>query len=434
MRNTLTLLAVCCRCGVWFPVWMLLLSIYPDGPMCPAMALLMTCAVCAVLWKRFCERKFLHGKTAFLAAGLPALLLCCGCTYCIHLLGFGFAVSGFLSAVTLFAVTAGAGKPPETLCSPTAYAAFLSCNIIAAGLLHFANLPVPLTLILTVTGIFSGIWLLLRNQFMLLRLVNRRSASDTDVPQDILRSNLKMVFGIALLIAGLMLFRRPLLQMLLWMQNAAHAAVSALFTLLARLIAWLDSNEPDTPPLTEAGGIPQMEEGTFHPLWLILWLPFVAVAVIVWKNFLSDWYYDLREWIGAFIKRMRSSRTPAGSVPVQEKQSDYYDTETDERPPRTAKQEKREWRKRLRAWMRQPDSREKFYAGYLLLTEAPAWADTKLKASDTVREIQQKWAETHTPADALDAVTAAYHADRYAEKDLPADAVARLTDTLRELR
>ena len=74
------------------------------------------------------------------------------------------------------------------------------------------------------------------------------------------------------------------------------------------------------------------------------------------------------------------------------------------------------------------------YDGYLLLTEAPAWADTKLKASDTVREIQQKWADTHSPADALDAVTAAYHTDRYAEKDLPADAVSKLTDTLRQLR
>lgn len=433
MRKILTLLAVCCRCGVWFPLWMFMLSLCPDCPTLPAMGLLFGTGVCAALWKRFCERRFLHGRTAFLIALLPAMLLCCGCVLCLHLIACRFAVCIPLSVITVFAVMTGAQQQPEELCSATAYAAFLSAVVIAAGAMHYAELPVPMLLLLTVTGVISAVWLLLRNQFMLLRMVNRRSTADTDVPPDILRHNLKMVFAIALAVAALMIFRRPLMQVLIWMQDAARDLVSAVFSLLARFVEWLDSGEIELPEIDETDYSPKFKRGTMNPLWLLMWIPFIAVAVIVWKNFLSDWYYDLRDFLRAFIKRMRTRRAPAGAAP-EIIQADFYDTETDVRRLPSAKQEKREWRRKLRAWMRLPDSREKFYAGYVLLTEAPAWADTKLRASDTVREIQQKWAEAHTPANALDAVTAAYHANRYAEKELPPDAVAKLTETLRHLK
>lgn len=434
MRKTLTLLSVCCRCGAWFPVRLLLLSIFPNSMMLPASGLLFCGAVCTVLWKRFCEKRFSKGKSAFFAALIPALLLCCVCVSCLMLMHFSTAVCIAVSCLSLFPVMHGAEKTPEDLCSSSAYAAFLSGCVIVAALLHIAQLPVPLTLILADIGVLSAFWLLLRNQFMLLRMVNRRSVTDTDVPPDIQKYNLKMVFGIIILIAAMLIFRRPLLQLLTWMQEAACAAVNGLFTLLTRFVAWLSSKETALDDPNAASQMQPTERGVLFPLWLLLWIPFFAVAVYIWKLFLSDWYFDIRYWLAAFIKRMRSRRQISASDRTVTEQPDYYDTETAERPQHTARHERREWRRKLRAWMRLPDSTEKFYAGYVLLTEAPAWADTKLLPSDTVREIQKKWKAAHTPPEALDSVTAAYHADRYAEAGLPENAVAELTEALRKLR
>lgn len=433
MRRILTFFAVCCRCAAWFPLWLMLFSLNLSVPMLPGMAMLFGTAVCAVFWKRFCEKRFLRGRTAVLVEAASVLLLTAGCAFCLTCLHCGAVMGTFMTAMTLLFVMFKAEKPSDELYTEGQHVVFLTGNLVAALLLHLAHLPVPLTMILTVTAAVSACRLLLLNQFMLLRLVNRRSASETDVPKAIMHSNLKMVGGILLVILCLLFFRRPLLQMLIWMQDAARAAVSGCFTLLTRLIAWLDSHDGEALPQLEQDTAPKFQRGGFNPLWLVLWVPFIAVAVIVWKNFLSDWVELLRDLLIAFIQRLRGTKTRTAGGPLPE-QADYFDTVTDERPPRNEKQTRREWRRKLREWMRLPDNSEKFYVGYVLLTEAPAWSDTKLCASDTVQEIRAKWADAHTPAEALDAVTKAYHADRYAEQGLPPEALAALTDTLRQLK
>ena len=57
-----------------------------------------------------------------------------------------------------------------------------------------------------------------------------------------------------------------------------------------------------------------------------------------------------------------------------------------------------------------------------------------LRQSDTVREIRDKWAEYFTPDSALDAVTADFHADRYAEQGLPEEAIRDLAAALERIR
>ena len=53
-----------------------------------------------------------------------------------------------------------------------------------------------------------------------------------------------------------------------------------------------------------------------------------------------------------------------------------------------------------------------------------------LKDADTVREVRDKWAAYYKPEKLLDAVTADFHADRYAETGLPPEAIADLWTAL----
>ena len=175
-------------------------------------------------------------------------------------------------------------------------------------------------------------------------------------------------------------------------------------------------------------------EGEFNPFWLLLWIPVILVAVVIWRNLLSDWVYVLRSMIARLIAFLRGDFRRSDTKRHKSAPGEFFDTETILRRPLTAREEKRRWRKMLRAWKAMPDSREKFYAGYQLLLTAPAWETGELRDSDTVREIRGKWLAHHTPQDALDAVTAAYHTDRYAERGLPERAIPELAAALEQLR
>ncbi len=437
MRNSRTLLnflAMLCRSLVWFPLWLLLLVLCPRQPVAAASCLL-TAAGILTLWlakyvrHRLAERPYLRTFCGIAAWLAPAA----ACIFLLHWMTGAAAVPVILTGFTLTAAVLSRDTAPDLLFSPAVFAAFLTGSLIAPLLLHLAEMPVPLSSFLTVMCVQSVLFLLLRNQFMLLRMVNRRSNTEIDVPAHIRRGNLLILAGVLLLIFCGFLLRRPI-------TAGIHAAGQLLVTIirvllrgLVNIVAWLGGNAPDVPEETGFPDEPvQPPAGGASKLWLLLWIPFAAVAYYMWKEFLSDWVWAIREALQKLVMRLTRGRETAGS-PDGTAQG-YTDIETAAERVQSRRSAERTWRRRLRKWRKMPDSAQKFYDGYTLLLDAPAWKRGVLHASDTAREIREKWASQTGQPEALDAVTADLHADLYAQMGLPTEALRDMEQALNRLR
>lgn len=431
----LTVIPIFCRCLGWFPVWLLLLSLAPPAAMLPAMGILLGGSLLStfcgrLLWLRFPYKK----QLAFRLSKLLMLILAALCAGGCMLTGAGPAISILLAAATCIGTNRHLNAAPDQIFTVNSYATFLTAMVIASILLAAAHLPAHGNLVLGTAGIISALYFLLRNQFMLRRFIARRSSTDADVPQDIRRGNLMLVTGVIVLIAAAFLFRTQLVSLLTWLHHGLQQIVYAFFRFLFHIAEQFEGNPADAVEevIEEEPALSPPVPGKTNPLWLLLWIPVIAVAYKIWREFLSDWVYDIRMLLLDFIARLRKS-DQEGEIRRSES-ADFYDTETNVAREKSDRSKQRTWRRDLRRWQSMPDGREKFYAGYRLLLEAPGWQEHPPLGADTVREIREKWAAYYTPKEALDAVTADFHADRYAECGLPPEAIADLDKALRCIR
>ncbi|MBR3418338.1 MAG: hypothetical protein IKG82_06570 [Oscillospiraceae bacterium] len=449
-KKLLTAAAILCRSFAWFPLCILLpslraedgqnrmlaglmeeirMTIHSDAQiLLPALLICFLSFAVQMTAHTAGERFRISPRKAFaikLTAALPAVVLSIFAVYRISGSLFNAVV---LTAAAILLPLHGIDNPPEKLFAQPHYVAFLTAVILSALTLHLSDLPMHTGWLFAVTAVISALFLLLLNQFMLLRLVNRRSNAETPVPSEIRRSNLVMVIGMLLLMTAILVFRKPLTAVLIWMRDTAATAFWKLMLMIIRKQGGAAEIEE------EADILPPPAEGEASPLWVLVWIPIIFVMWIVWRNLLSDWVYEIHELLRRLLAFLRGETRRNGGRKRPAESEEYYDTETTARRPLTKKQMKRRWRQQLRAWRSQPDSREKFYAGYQLLLTAPAWETGELRDADTVQEIREKWLNHHTPQDALDAVTSAYHTDRYAERGLPEQAVAELSAALDKLR
>ena len=450
-KKLLTAAALFCRSLAWFPLCILLpslraedgqnrmlaglmeeirMTIHSDAQiLLPALLICFLSFAVQMAARAVGERFRMLPRKAFalkLAAALPAATVSIFAVYRMSGSLFNAVV---LTAAAILLPLHGIDNPPEKLFAQPHYVAFLTAVILSALALHLAEQPTFTGWLFAVTAVISALFLLLLNQFMLLRLVNRRSNAETPVPSEIRRSNLVMVIGMLLLMTAILVFRKPLTAVLIWMRDTAAAAFWKLVIKIIQnkgpVMGTEEAEEDILPP-------PPGSEASF--LWTLVWIPVLFVMWIVWRNLLSDWVYEIHQLLRRLIAFLRGETRSAGSRKRTAESEEYYDTETTEQKPLTKKQKKRRWRQQVRAWRSLPDSREKFYAGYQLLLTAPAWEADELRDADTVQEIREKWLNHHTPQDALDAVTSAYHTDRYAERGLPEQAVAELSAALDKLR
>ena len=429
----LTGAALFCRCAAWYPVWLLLLSLQDTTGMLPAMGVLLLCAFAAAAVLRTVRLHF--RPSLFLPkclAGAVVLLAAGASVFGLYRLTGGLYTGCILTALTLGVSLRHINAEPEQLFSFNAFAAFQTGNVLVTVLLSVAHLPVCSNLTLAVAGGISALYFLLRNQFTLLRYINRRSNVETDIPKDIRRSNLVMVCGVIALMAALWIFRAPLAHLLQGMADAAAKFAEVMLKLITKTVAALTGEAPaEENPVENADMVSQYYTGKRNPLWLILWVPIIAVTVHIWRVLLSDWIEELRCRLAAWLRRRKAGDDPA-MLPANDA-ADFYDTKTVLRKEQSAKKKRAHWKKSLQRWQKQPDTAEKFYAGYRLLLEAPCWEKAELHDSDTVREICEKWICQHTPPELLNAVTAAFHADRYAGCGLPEGAVAAMDQALTAL-
>ncbi|MBQ9907404.1 MAG: hypothetical protein IJM46_11610 [Oscillospiraceae bacterium] len=433
----LTLLSMLCRSLFWFPVWQLLLSLRNPALLLPAAGILLGSSLLSSCGTRYLRlklypRKRLAAQISFLIMSACAVL----CAVCCALLKIQPAVCILLTVCTFLGTHRKNDAPPESLFTVNSYAVFLSVSVIVSFMLSAAHLPANMSLTLAVVGTVSALFFLQRNQYMLRRYINRRTNIETDVPQEIRRGNLMLVGGIILLLAFVFLFREPLLHLLTQIRKCMIEIVSGILHLLHRVILFFSGNDVPLPEETEeiveeAEAFPVPEKT--NPLWNLLWIPFFAVAWIIWREFLSDWVYDIRIAVQDLIARLRHA-DPEKTAVRRTETDEYYDNEMTVARETRSRHRQRAWRRALRQWQAMPESSEKFYAGYRLLLDAPCWQAELLHPSDTVLEIREKWAAYYTPQEALDAVTDDFHADRYAENGLPPEAIADLTKALQCIR
>lgn len=432
----LTAIEMICRVLSFYPLWLLLLSLCPPDAMRPAMGILFAAGLVTAFGSRLLRQKLRHRKR--LAFWLSALWMAVSAALCAYLClmpADSLAISILLAAVTVIFTHRKADADNGELFGINAYVAFLTCSVIASVMLWAAHQDLHLSLTLSVTGGVSAMYLLLRNQLMLQRLVNRRSAAETAVPAEIRRANLMLVFGIIALLAVVFIFHTPLVHFLEWLHQSMIKLVYAVGRFFYHLVDRFSGEVPEDAQelfIEEEAEMPPLPQKS-NPLWLLLWIPFIAVAYIIWREFLSDWVYDIKMFLIDLSARLRKRDSENGAVRRTETE-EYYDTETTLRREKKDRSRRRTWLRALRQWQGMPENSEKFYAGYRLLLAAPDWQAGLLQKSDTVREIREKWAAFYSPEHALDAVTEDFHSDRYAERGLPQEAIRDLENALMQVR
>lgn len=430
----LTVTALICRAMCWYPVWMLVCALcnpaLPHLPLITA-ALTGSGAVSAFL---ICKIRNRRGGTHLLCT-VGAAILCAAAGYAVFRLTGGTVLPAVTLPITAFCTAmAASDKSADMLFSPTRFGAMMIGVVLTVGLMFTASLPVPVTETAAVCAIAAVGFLFLRNQSMLQRMVSRRSGGEGSVPQEIRRSNLRMVFILLIALTAVFFLRGQILWLLEALRDLAIAALRIGFTGLRRFFAWLGGDPPlpaDPAEAIEDGAMEQPEEGRFTWLInLIIIIPTLLIAAYVWKQFVSDWLADFRDAVVSLIQRMRAKRTVHHTHGAAD--GAYTDTESDVKPEPRRKRRIRAWMKQFRAWQKMPDQPEKFYAGYRLLLESPAWTDTPA-AADTARELCAKWRMQNADDTSLDAPTAALEQDRYALNGLPASAYAELSAALSNL-
>lgn len=318
----------------------------------------------------------------------------------------------------------------------TPFVAFLTCEAFVLLTLHFAA---PQSRFfdwgLAVASVECIAFFVLRNQRMLQRYVNRRSAEQLPIPREIARGNWYLLLELILFVSILLLFRRPLISLLHDAGEGLLWLTAGCLRLFSRLIATMGGDAPDGSTGAaepEAEFIP--ETGEASPLWMLVWVVLVPLLAYLFYVFLReiwlDWYVAFVDWRIALRQRLHRARY--GTVSPTE--FEYVDEETDCRPIRmqTERKQRKAWRRAYRIWCASAESDEKFYRGYRLLTTAPAWKAKRPTAADTIAEIDRQWdmALAEQLGSDLHAVTAAYHVDRFGGGILQPDALAALATAL----
>ena len=421
--------ALFCRALSWYPVWMLVCALFqPSQPYLAHITALS--AICGtVSGFLICGVRTKRGRKHPLCIAV-SVFLCAAAGYIVYQLtnasvpAFTLPLTILLPALTAF------NKDSDQLFSPTRFGASNIGAVLTIGLLYTASLHVPITETAAVCAMMAVCFLLLRNQSMLHRMVNRRANTETAVPREIRQSNLRMVILLMVLLTAVFFLRDGILQLLQWGGSAVGTVLSVGFSAVRKFFEWISSGSTSPADPAEAGGGGGMQaqaEGDHWLINLLIIIPTLIIAVYIWKQFLSDWISDLRDAIAAMIIRLRAKRKGSGTHSSED--GAFTDTESAAMPESPRKRRMRQWMKALRAWRRLPDEPEKFYAGYRLLLEAPAWTSAPSDA-DTARELCAKWHIQMPARPTLDAPTAALEQDRYALEGLPASAYADIAEAL----
>lgn len=363
------------------------------------------------------------------------LLLCIAVGSCFLLCRtqIGTLCSALLSSVTAIYGNTLRRKEPDELFDTHPFISFLTLETVALILLHTVEIAVSMPLTLGITAYQAIVFLLLRNHYHLLRLVNRRSDYALPIPKEIHRANWRLICLLIVGAAILFLLRAPLIAFLELLLASGTALLAWLAKCLISLVHFLGGNAPEAPSASENPEmLPQTyEEG--NPLWSLLFLLIIPMVIFIWRVLFSGYFRDLLDAL-----RQRIAKRSDSSRPQQySSEEEYEDTETIcHQTVHTADHDRRrQWKKAYRRWKKLPDTEDKLQKGYHLLMTAPAWGDGAPLPPDTPLEVLQKGQtvlhdDTHLP---MEGMTEHYQQTRYGAQPMAPQTIAELEHLLQKL-
>ena len=407
-----------------FPVWqtcVCMSDVLSPWPQAAAFGCLFLCGLLTLFSMQHWKRSISAAFSGLLGLAAGAVLWQIGCRFS----------AVFLPLLTVFVMQIRGKLDAPQLFGSSAFAAFLSLETVTLLLLswtmpHAALIPWGVG----VTAGESVIFLYLRNQFHLLRLVSRRSDVLQAVPDDIRRGNLLLLTGLVGIAALALLLKKQIIQLLSWCKIGLIWLLRLIFQGLKAFVSLMQS--ADEAVEGEGGGA-QMptQSGTENPLWNLLFIIVIPILLYMAYLLFRALYFGIRSLI-SYLKTMHFHENSVNGV--RRSTEDYVDVETDCRREKTGSAQ-RTWRRAYRAWCRQPDSDEKFYAGYHLLETAPNWAGEHPVPADTIAQIDTKWGNSMESAAgcSLSAVTKSYHENRFGGGARQADAMDALQAALKAI-
>ncbi len=433
----LELLALMARTLCLLPVWLMLSTIATKAAISPLLycSVLFFCGVLTAVTVRigtlYQTTRPLRSKLLRCAVMLAAAF--CAIWFCRFRIGIPCAL--LLTGITILFCAGSAKRDAEQLFDTNAFVGFLTLHTLAAIMLHSIELSPPLYFMISAAAAETAVYLLLRNQYTLLRLVNRRSDDTLPIPAEIRRTNLQLLLLLSGSAAILFLFSKPLAALLGILGNTAKWLLRVFLQGITHLLDTLSGGQPvESVPVPDAGTLPPPNNTDANPLWNLLWLLLIPPVLWIWKTLLSDWFYDIRLRLTSFHLRRQ---THNGEPEIHSAESgEYTDIETICTPIEDAPQKavQRLWKKRYRKWKASASSLDKFNEGYRLMLTAPAWKQQPHR-SDTPLEILA-FSKIQMPVTAqqpLAQITDAFAQIRYAEQPMPLEALTAMEQTLQQL-
>ena len=434
----LELLGITARTLCLLPVWMTLSNIVKKAVIPPLFycSILLFCGMLNAITARGCAQYYaktpltirLIRYTVMLAAAIGTIWLC------HHWIGLPCAV--LLTCTTLLYSKGSAKRSADQLFDINAFVGFLTLHTLAAMVLNSVALSPPLYVFVAAAAVQTAIFLLLRNQYTLLRLVNRRSDDALPIPKEIRRINLQLILLVLGITAALFLFSKPLAFLMETLGNGGKWLLRMILQGMTYLIQTLSGSKPAVPtPVPDAGAPPLPDNTDGNPWWNLLWLLLIPPILWIWKTLLSDWFYQIRLHFAALSLRRHQANRSKQEIHAAESE-EYTDIETICAPLAHAspKAKQRLWKKQFKKWKGTAPSMTKFNEGYRLMLTAPAWQQDP-HPSDTPYEILAD-SQTQISASAqkpLAQITNAFAQIRYAEQPMPLEALSAMEQTLHYL-
>ncbi len=451
-ERVLYVIALIARTGIWFPLWQLVLGIGGFAVRGKAFGILfaggLTIGFLSAKSAQM-RKKRKMAVSALLIFGILCVTAAAG--WLLISATSGFAAALMLLPMAIF--MAGCGeKDAESLFTTTMFVAFLTCEVLCLLALHLTGRDTGAAVIgflldsqsnLHIAGavqwgaaalvLESLCYLLLRNQLMLIRYVSRRGGAE--VPKDIRRGNLRLLLGLVVFACVCCLLYRPMISAVQWLSASAAWLVGVVLRAFVSLINHLSGNSPDADePLEPMQQSPMMNTGEASPLWMLVWVGIAAVVgLLVYHNF-RDVLGDVRLFFLELAEKIRRFLHPHDDCTKNLADAEFFDVETECLPAEevSVRRQRRQWIKLYRKWQNSAENETKFYDGYRLLTQAPAWQKNPPISSDTIAEIGRKWDSalaSETGCD-LHAVTENYHENRFGGRVMRQDALSSLAAAL----
>ncbi len=234
----------------------------------------------------------------------------------------------------------------------------------------------------------------IRNQYQIDYMMERRRHRLKDLPQKIRSYNLKLLIVILVVVLIGFGLRSWIVMEINWVLLFLRDCLLALMQLIGWLFRFGEEETTIEPPADDQGvfSMPAAEEGTTFPFQIIFIIVIVAL-LIYYRKFIIDW---VSERLQRLIEVIREQ---IYRVPINRKreieQNEYYSDKietissivVEKRHLRNNRYTLRHWKREYNSYQKMPQGAERFDFGYGLMIRYFILKDVSIKSFETPMEI-----------------------------------------------